>query len=214
MIHKGIHHRGHPPHWDLAGSFQAVTFRLADALPEAVLQSWKEELNPSSPGDERGFSREAAKELRRRIESYQDAGHGSCILKEHGEIVQSILIAHQVRYRLIEWCVMPNHVHVLLKLMGGFPLKSIVQRWKGNSSFRINKLQSLGRILWGSDHENRDIRDMEHLQVTREYIRNNPVNAALCATPAEWPCSSAAMGWKTDFSTSLPTGLNPQQDGF
>ena len=36
-IPRGWHSRGHLPHADFAGLTQAVTFRLADALPATVL---------------------------------------------------------------------------------------------------------------------------------------------------------------------------------
>jgi hypothetical protein len=41
---KGWHSRGYLPHFDGGSILQTVTFRLADALPKAVLDRWENEL--------------------------------------------------------------------------------------------------------------------------------------------------------------------------
>lgn len=41
MAHKGIHDRGYLPHWDFPDSIQAITFRLADSVPAALIKEWK-----------------------------------------------------------------------------------------------------------------------------------------------------------------------------
>jgi putative transposase len=73
---RGIHGRGYLPHWDLPGSTQAITYRLADALPTEVLQRLLAEipLRPDGTTDEHA--------RRARIEGWLDAGHGSCILDD------------------------------------------------------------------------------------------------------------------------------------
>ena len=43
--HKGWHSRGFLPHLDAAEIQQAITFRLADALPKQVVDGWKRELS-------------------------------------------------------------------------------------------------------------------------------------------------------------------------
>src|ERR1041385_5015204 len=42
--HLGWHSRGYVPHWDHPGTMQSLNFRLGDALPKAVLEKWKREL--------------------------------------------------------------------------------------------------------------------------------------------------------------------------
>jgi putative DNA methylase len=57
-------------------------------------------------------------ELRRRIEEYLDAGHGACWLRrpEIAALVEGALRYFDgQRYRLLAWCVMPNHVHTLIR---------------------------------------------------------------------------------------------------
>ncbi|RYD38799.1 MAG: transposase [Verrucomicrobiaceae bacterium] len=214
MSHRGIHDRGYLPHWDFDGSLQAITFRLGDALPEHVILSWKSELALMLQHPDQSIAEQAAKELRKRIARHEDAGYGACILKDHGHVLQEILISSHTRsYRLIEWCIMPNHVHVLVKLLPSQSLRGIMQNWKGGSSFLINKLTGRSGSLWYPDYHDRFIRDTDHYHNAIAYIRNNPVKAGLCQLPSEWPLSSAGMEWSADFSPHpSPAKAPPNKD--
>lgn len=189
---KGIYDRGYLPHWDFADAVQAVTFRLADSVPSSVIQSWMAELFSIRNDQAR------QKQLHLRIARYEDAGHGSSVFKQPdcAAIVQAKLIAgHPNRYRLIDWCVMPNHVHVLCKTNDALSLGEIIRSWKGGSSVEINRLlQRTGR-LWQREYYDRFIRDLDHYYDCRAYIRNNPVKAGLCSRPEDWPFSSAGIRW-------------------
>jgi REP element-mobilizing transposase RayT len=190
MSNKGIYNRGYLPHWDLPHSLQAITFRLADSVPAALIEDWRREL--SSESDEQTRH----KQLRRLIAKYEDAGHGSSILRNHScaEIVQVELKKfHDIKYRLLEWCIMPNHVHVMIALKDDYSLPNVVQQWKGATAIAINRLMNQSGALWHPDYFDRFVRDMDHYYNCRIYIRNNPVKAKLCQNPEDWPYSSA---WK------------------
>jgi REP element-mobilizing transposase RayT len=197
-MHKGIHNRGYLPHWDFADSVQAITFRLDDSLPVEVVRRWKRELNEMLASPDQEESRRAQAELRRRIADYEDAGHGECLLAipDHAAIVQAQLKKHHgSKYKLIEWCIMPNHVHVLMKLLDDTPLHEIVKRWKAVSAVQINRLTGRCGSLWMVDYHDRYIRDMDHFLNARAYIRMNPVKAGLCKEPEDWPWSSVGIHW-------------------
>jgi REP element-mobilizing transposase RayT len=100
------------------------------------------------------------------------------------------------RNRLIEWCVMPNHVHVLIGMRERRPLGPIVQQWKGASAFRVNRMLGRSGKLWIKDYFDRFIRDQDHFENARLYIRRNPVKAGLCQEPEQWALSSAGVSWK------------------
>lgn len=166
--HKGWHSRGFLPHLDAAEIQQAITFRLADALPKQVVDGWKHELAMKG-SQENGHS---DRELRQRIARYEDAGYGSCILRDSScaAIVRDALLHFDAeRYRLLEWCVMPNHVHVLVHCLNGTLLGEMVKSWKIHSGRKIN--QRLGRhgALWALDYHDRYIRDLDHLANARSY---------------------------------------------
>lgn len=148
--------------------------------------------------------------LRQRIETYLDAGYGSCILQEPEIakcVVDTWLRFDGERYRLLEWVVMPNHCHVLIEQLEGAPLGKIVLSWKNYTARMINRYvgrtgvrrsqepsqgpsQEDGQV-WQREYWDRFIRDEHHFAAAKRYIAMNPVNAGLVASPEEWSWSSA-----------------------
>ena len=134
-------------------------------------------------------------DLRRMIDRYEDAGHGSCVLRDPrvADIVETALLHFdKERYRLIAWCVMPNHVHTMIEVFEGFPLPSVLHSWKSYTSKEINKLLGSRGQLWFEEYHDRFIRDERHFHVAVAYVEHNPVKAGLCREPRDWKFSSAA----------------------
>jgi putative transposase len=188
--HKGWHSRGYLPHLDSGDLHQAITFRLADALPRNVIDAWKREL----VRQQHQTHSKNTHHLRRKIARYEDAGHGCCLLRNPScaSIVQNALLHFDgIRYRLLEWCVMPNHVHVLIHCPAGSNIGALVQSWKCFSSRCIKRLLPQNGSIWAHDYHDRYIRDQNHMTNIRNYIQQNPVAAGLCRSPEDWPWGSA-----------------------
>ncbi len=186
MKKKGWHSRGYLPHFDGTATIQALTFRLADSLPQSVLERWRTQLSELD-------KTEARIQLSRKISHYEDAGHGACLLANpaNAEIVQGALLHFDgERYRLLEWVIMPNHVHALIKTENE-PLPRIVKSWKTFTARQINLANQSSGSIWEREYHDRYIRDLDHYNNAVAYIRNNPVKAKLCATPEDWSHSSA-----------------------
>ena len=191
--HRALYSRGYLPHIDTAGLAQGVTFRLADSVPGELTARWREEIRLSQ---EWPTEKARHQELHRRVARYEDAGWGECHLRrpEIADLVCGALLRFDgERYLLREWCVMPNHVHVLLIQRDGFPLGEIVKSWKAYTARRANELLGRSGPFWMRDYYDRSIRDQKHQNQAAAYIRNNPVKAGLCERPQDWPWSSA--GW-------------------
>ena len=180
---------------DVPDVLQFITFRLADSLPQTVLKQLEQELLqvPVSIRE---------RERRKKIEHWLDAGLGCCALRHPivAELMQQTLQKFDgERYRLIAWCVMPNHVHVLIEPI--FSLPKILQSWKsftGRWAIANNTELGLGipgKQFWMREYWDRYIRDEAHFYSTINYIHNNPVKAKLCAAATDWPWSSAYIGY-------------------
>lgn len=181
------HSRGYLPHFDSPDQIQALTFRLGDSVPTTVVARWRLELAQARDDVE----------LRKRISLYEDAGHGSCLLRHvaNAAIVESCLFhADGQRYRLLEWCIMPNHVHALIAPLDGCPLGEIIRTWKTFSAREINKREERSGALWAPEYHDRYIRDQDHYDSARAYIRRNPVKAGLCRAAEDWRWGSAYYG--------------------
>jgi putative transposase len=111
-------------------------------------------------------------------------------------VEDSILFGVPERYDLFAWCVMSNHVHVLLT--PHWPFQKVTQGIKGHTAHEINALQNAhGRTFWQDESYDHWARDDEELFRIIAYIENNPVTAGLCARPEDWSWSSARfrIGW-------------------
>ncbi len=175
------------PHWQQAGGVYFVTFRLADSLPNELLRGWMAEREtwlclhplPWSAAEER----EHAERFFGAVERWLDAGHGACVLG-HPECAAEVgaAFAHfdGMRYDLVSWAVMPNHVHVVVRLYRDQALERVLHSWKRFASLRINALLGGQGRLWQRDYFDRLVRDREHFNRCVRYIRRNPEKARLC----------------------------------
>jgi REP element-mobilizing transposase RayT len=175
---KGWHGRGYLPHFDSPETVQHVVFRTAGSLPDAVL-------------------RDLATDVARRrtaIDTALDRSTSGHILRgpDAAAIVQNALRHFdELRYRLLAWCVMPNHVHVVLEQLQGWNLGQTVRSWKLFTTRALNELHRSGGAVWAPDYFDRYMRDEDHLLQTIGYVENNPVKAGFVRAPEEWPFSSA-----------------------
>jgi hypothetical protein len=113
---KGWHSRGYVPHFDSPETIQFVTFRLADSLPRFVIEALQDK-----------------DDAIQRIDVELDSGLGACWLRRDdiASLVQEALLHFDgERYRLLAWCLMPNHVHVVFEAVASRNLGDIVRSWK------------------------------------------------------------------------------------
>ena len=185
---KGWHSRGYLPHVDVPGSIQFVTFRLADSMATSQIDQWKKDLKWHADLDSGSIEAIA---LRKKIEQYLDTGHGACHLRDPriAQLVQDALLHFDgQRYRMITWCVMPNHVHVLIEVIDAtYSLSAIIHSWKSFTATAANKMLGQSGSFWMEDYFDRFMRDDKHLASTLDYIDNNPVKAGLVQRADEWP---------------------------
>lgn len=182
---RGWYSRGYLPHLDEPNRIQFITYRLADSMPKAVLDAADDALK-------RGEITEAGR--RKRIEYYIDQGHGACWLKNPAiaELVEGSLRYYDgERYRLLAWCVMPNHVHALAEMMTGYPLEDVVQNWKSYTAHELNRLLKRRGQVWQPEVFDRYIRNERHFNQVVGYIEDNPLSAGLIPEAKRWPWSSA-----------------------
>ncbi len=175
--------RGFLPHLDQPGLIQSVTFRLADSMPQDRREEWEYLLQ---------FENES--ERIRQIEMWLDNGAGSCVLRYPvcAKIVEeAIRFFDGERYRLLAWCIMPNHVHVLFETYESHPVGGVIHSWKTYTARVINKHLRREGPLWQQDYFDRFIRDANHLENEARYIEGNPITACLVERAEDWPFSSA-----------------------
>lgn len=179
MSPKGWYSRGYLPHFDSPEIVQFVTFRLGDSLPKAVAQALA-----------------ALPDNLLQTDHKLDAGLGACWSgrPDIAELVETALLHFDGgRYCLLAWCIMPNHVHMVVEPSAANPLDEIVNSWKSYTAHQANRALRRSGVFWHRDYFDRYIRDEGRLNRTIDYVENNPVKAGLALKPAEWRWSSARL---------------------
>ena len=85
-------------------------------------------------------------------------------------------------YLLHEFCVLPNHLHLLLTPAENTSLEKAVQMVKGGASFRIAKHRRI-LALWQDGYHHWRCRGEKGYRAYAEYIRQNPVEAGRRCQP-------------------------------
>ena len=112
-----------------------------------------------------------------RVESYLDAGHGRCWLQqpEIAEIVQNALKHFDgKRYHLLAWCIMPNHVHLVVQPLHAVRISALVHSWRSWTAKEANKLLERDGEFWQAESYDHLVRDETDLRHVVQYAFENP----------------------------------------
>jgi len=190
------------PHWTLDGAWYAVTFRLWDSLPQHVIESWlfeRKNIVKTAEQMNRPLSKQEEQRLAHlyseKVERYLDAGYGSCYMEDGriaGIVARALVHFEGQRYSLAAWCVMPNHVHVVVQpfagTTGGTPvprvashseLPDILHSWKSFTAKEANKLLRRSGDFWQAEYYDHLIRDEADFRHSVRYVLDNPKKAGL-----------------------------------
>ncbi|HEY0007378.1 MAG TPA: helicase C-terminal domain-containing protein [Tepidisphaeraceae bacterium] len=168
------------PHWTKPTSVYAITFRLADSLPAALLEEYQQERERLDDKDL------PEHQLHHELEMFKDerlnAGYGDCVLgrPDAAEIVaEAIRHFDGERYNAVAWCVMPNHVHLVIQPIRDHDLPTILHSLKSFTAKRINALLQRSGGLWQGEYYDHLIRNHKDLRGQVEYVLENPKKAKL-----------------------------------
>lgn len=92
--------------------------------------------------------------------------------------------------RCLAWCLMPNHVHLILTPPSPDALRAALAEAHRRYARRINLAKGWTGYLFQGRFASYPM-DEAHLMVAVRYVELNPVRAGLVARAEEWPWSSA-----------------------
>jgi putative transposase len=93
--------------------------------------------------------------------------------------------ARKSGFRLLAYCFMPDHLHLLVEGSEGSDLAQLMKAFKQTSSFDYK--QRVGRLLWQRSYYDHILRGPDELRPAIEYILGNPVRAGLVENPRAYP---------------------------
>ncbi len=185
------------PHWSQSGAIVFITFRTADSIPKDVLRQWEREkqdwLLRQSGSSQRHWSEilptldpltqaRFKQEFNRRRECYLDTCQGECVLRNPilaRIVADTLLFFDGERYRLGDFVVMPNHVHLLASFPSGESMTRQCDSWMHFSAWKINRQLKRKGKFWQQEPFDHLVRSPEQYQYLRRYIRDNGCKAGL-----------------------------------
>jgi len=208
------------PHFQPSGYTYFVTFRLANSLPNHIVlklrEDYKEHLKQLSHLENSkektqkyyGFQDDYFAEFDRHLDTYHKSPCWLADEKIAGITKNAIHFYDKKNYDLICYCIMPNHVHLILtpiadqisdsavalnKSRNGPPetdsryiVTAILQNIKKFTAVKCNKILNRSGSFWQHESYDHVVRDEKELVRFFNYTLNNPVKANLVNTPEEW----------------------------
>jgi REP-associated tyrosine transposase len=92
--------------------------------------------------------------------------------------------------KLLAWCLMPNHFHLLVQPSQADLLNKWMQWLMTTHVRRYHKHYGSSGHVWQGRYKSFIVQDDEHLLTVIRYIEGNPVRAMLAQTVGQWPWSS------------------------
>jgi putative transposase len=185
------------PHWSQAGAVVFITFRTHDSIPREVIERWDHEkqewlrahgnasgqhwsvIVPTLPERDRT---EFQRTFDRCKDVFLDSCHGRCLLRrpELANIVADSLMHFEGdRYRMGDFAIMPNHVHLLAVFPTAEAMRRQCDSWLHYTAFRINQTIGAKGQFWQEEPFDHLVRSPEQYEYLRQYIADNPARAGL-----------------------------------
>lgn len=191
------------PHYQPEGAIFFITTRLKNSLPKSIVEKLRlekikanEELVKIS--EQKDYYQRWYEEQRRYFGKW-DAALDNSPLSDNwlsnpriAKIVQdSLHYFNGQRYELDAYCIMPNHVHIVLQPLEKsenvfYSLTSIMHSIKRFTAKEANKLLGRTGSFWQPETYDHIVRDDSELLRIILYVINNPVKAGLVDNWVDW----------------------------
>ena len=199
------YYKRHLPHILPPGETVFITFRLYGSLPVDVIERLSKEKQTANATADQQFSHDP----NARANAYNDNnkryfGRFDELLDRHSSgqvwlkqpkiatiVKEAIQYHHQRDYVLRAYCIMANHVHLLVTIPDtDKSFIAVMKSLKGVSARRCNALlQRTGAPFWQSESYDHVVRNDTEYKNVIAYILNNPVRAGLVENWEDWPHS-------------------------
>jgi putative transposase len=101
------------------------------------------------------------------------------------DVLRSLVAEH--KFKLHDFVVMPDHVHLLVEVDGDMTIEKAMQFIKGRFSHRLTQEFGHKGEVWQRGFAEEQVLNQQVFESHRRYIAENPVKAGLSASAEEYP---------------------------
>jgi len=179
-------HRRNLPHLYYNEGIYFVTFRLYDSIHPNELKQLQEKLKENQK-----LHPAQQKKIFKKYELLLDNPNNNIKYLRQTEILEicktSIHFFDGKEYKLICYCIMPNHIHIVFELLNKEKLVGdLIGSIKKYTARESNLILMKQGQFWQHESFDRLVRDDIELYFTVRYVLMNPVNAGLVRDWKEW----------------------------
>ncbi len=198
---QDIYYRRHLPHIHPEGHPLFITFNLADSIPLDVWlklkQQREQELQKTAPEQHYLIQKKFFGKYDEWLDRAEYGNHWLALANIAQIVADELHRMDGERYRLLAYCIMPNHIHMLIESLvteaakhhgksRNYPVTETLRLLKGRTARACNlELKRSGKF-WQHESYDHYARNDEELGRIVAYIINNPVKAGLAKEWTEW----------------------------
>jgi putative transposase len=130
-------------------------------------------------------------------------------LEEEDFVKYLDLLRHYKRkynFRLYGYCLMPNHIHLILEIKSGSDLGKLMQGLNQTYTIWFNEKYKKVGHLWQGRYKSMIIEKDRYMFACIEYVELNPLRANIVKSPFDYPWNSwqVRFGYKKDSLLDIP----------
>ena len=205
MNDQSIYFRRKLPHYQPSNATFFITFRLANSLPREIVMRLRKEREEELrlAGKNKILSYKVQRKYFGKFDEYLDrVNHGQMWLRDKRIaklIADTLQYWNGKRYELQCYCIMPNHVHLVLTINGetnvkqvnnlSYALSRILHSIKRHTAREANTLLGRTGAFWQHESYDHVVRNGKELERIISYVLHNPMTAGLTKDWQQWKWS-------------------------
>ena len=178
------------PHFYAQDAIYDINFRLANTIPKSLSDEYywtlKQEIKNKKTKKTSSLNTEIMDDYLDRKPNKIDWLRNE---KIRLETISSINFNNKKLYSVIAFCIMPNHVHLIINTFNYpyTPLGEILKSIKQFSGNQANKVLNRQGQFWQHESYDHIVKSRNELATRINYVKNNPVKAGLVTSWRKWP---------------------------
>jgi len=101
------------------------------------------------------------------------------------EVLRSLVAEH--RFKLHDFVIMPDHVHLLIEVGGEMTIEKAMQLIKGRFSHRLSHEFGYKGEVWQRGFTEVQVLNQQNFEAHRAYISENPIKSGLAVSTEDYP---------------------------